>query len=324
MTHPYHEYRQGKMERERVGKILHDDKHADKGMIRDAVHRHESRLHPGEKETKLKHGGVALGKKARHRLDKPGRKRRADGGGVDDPISPDDLSDDKRRQMDDALNSLGQVKRAKGGRVKGNGGVHVNVMVAPKSGPQMPGMGLPPGPMPAPGPVGALGGAPPGPGLPPGGPPPIMRKRGGRVHRDDGGIVRSVGKDKLANEMGAKPPWRAVMSQKTPEQVRNTMRNQMNEASDISDTVDRKKGGRVGRGIGRMTPVKAEGMRNGTQVQNSAAPDDQKDMRTFPPVTYNTGGRVKAHKYPKMEYGAVSGLGRIEKAEAYGPKRGRG
>lgn len=278
--HPFSHVRQGRVERERVGKILRDDKHADKGMIREAAHKHEKRLHAGEPETKLKHGGVAHGKKPMHRLDKP--------------------------------------HRAKGGRVKG--GVHVNVMVAPKSAPQMPGMGLPPGPMPAPGPVGALGGAPPGPGLPPGGPPPMMRKKGGRVHRDDGGIVRSVGKDKLANEMGAKPPWRAMMSQKTPEQVRNTMRNQMNEASDIDNTVGRKKGGRVGRGIGRMTPVKAEGMRNGTQVQASPSPDDQKDMRTFPPVTYNTGGRVKAHKYPHMTAGAVSGEGRLEKIAA---QRGR-
>lgn len=73
----------------------------------------------------------------------------------------------------------------KGGRVKGT---TVNVIVAPQNAPkvmapQMPPPGVGPMPMPPPG----AGGPPPGMGgPPPGGPPPMMRKRGGRVPMDAG------------------------------------------------------------------------------------------------------------------------------------------
>lgn len=60
---------------------------------------------------------------------------------------------------------------------------------------------------------------------------------------------------------------------------------------------------------GRVGSVKAEGMRNGTQVQHSDGKNDGKYISTKPPITRARGGKIS-----QPDDGAGSGPGRIEKA----------
>jgi hypothetical protein len=51
--------REGKMLKyAKGGKAKHSDVKMDKAVVRNAVHKHERKMHPGKKLTKLKHGGV--------------------------------------------------------------------------------------------------------------------------------------------------------------------------------------------------------------------------------------------------------------------------
>lgn len=185
------------------------DERADRAMIRDAVHRHEKRMHPGEKETPLKRGGKAV-----HRLDRPdrkkGRAKRASGGildfvgtptlsgyGVADSTSSTDKFKKKTATTDTAdtgdlpYKKGGRAQRKKGGRV---GKTNVNVIISqPPEHPAMP-MMPPPMPHPVAPPMGA---APvPRPPMPPVGMPgaaPAPGMPGMMPRRDGGGAFKRGG-----------------------------------------------------------------------------------------------------------------------------------
>lgn len=136
-----------------------------KGGAAEDVHKHETHLHKGQPKTKLKEGGCADGGVAKPRAD----------------------------------------RLARGGKTKhGKSHTTVNVVVG-RSHPQpvpvpkpipvpVPAGAGPGGPGPMPPPPGA--GAPP-PGMPPDGGGPMPFKKGGRVHRANGGNAEASQRDKI-------------------------------------------------------------------------------------------------------------------------------
>lgn len=188
MAHPHAEHRQHKVERSRVAHLTKG--YAKGGAVKGDASIGKQALSLHAKEHKALH---AEGHESKHRMDRP--------------------------------------KRAKGGRVgkksKGNSRTIVNVITgghpaggAPPPMPAGPPMGIagpPPGAMPPPGapPPGArppMPMPPPGAGGPPGMP---MRKKGGRVQRDDGGTVKSnddqsfqsMNQAASAQRQGQSQPW---------------------------------------------------------------------------------------------------------------------
>jgi len=145
---------------------------------------------------------------------------------------------------------------------------------------------------------------------PPGMPPPGIRATGGRayakggaVKRADGGDVselsRWVGKVKLRDKMGGKPPWTALKTQRDPISAQDEMRGQMQRSQDISDAVPRRaKGG----------AVKSVGMHVGTKVSHDLGKNDTADIGRKRVVTFMAGGRV-----------ARKAGGRIEASNAVEP-----
>ncbi len=197
------------------------DARQDRIAVARGIHAHERHDHPGKPLTKLADGGRAEGGAAPKRLDRPGRKRRDDGGATD-AMQRAVSAGLAKSFADDANKTPG---RARGGRSPHKGG-HVNVIVAtgspqgqdrpvpvpvPIGGPPRPPM-PPPGPPPMAGPPpGAMGPGggppmmPPGAGMPPGLArppmggmmPPGMRADGGRAEAGE-----AHGKD-VAFEMTA-------------------------------------------------------------------------------------------------------------------------
>lgn len=141
MAHPFHEHKQHKVEKQRVG-------HITRGYASGGAVRHEEAEEAESTAKRAKRGGMmAEGKKAKHRHDR--------------------------------------MPRAKGGRAKGKGATHVNVIIGGQKDntPPMP-VPVPAGgpPMPPPG-MGAMAPHPPIGSPPPGAGavPMIPRKKGGRV-----------------------------------------------------------------------------------------------------------------------------------------------
>lgn len=152
------------------------DARQDRIAVAKGVHKHEKHLHQGEPLTKLKDGGSAEGHGSRRRLDRPGRKKRDDGGAADAATAAMTRAVDAG--LAKSVNPANPAQRARGGHAgKGKGPGHVNVIVATGS-PQgqdrpvpvpVPAAGGPPRP-----PMGPMGAPPPGmggPGMGPGGPP---------------------------------------------------------------------------------------------------------------------------------------------------------
>lgn len=317
MAHPFAEHRQTKKEHSRVGHITngyatggavkHSDEAEDRKLIRSMV-----------KKADLK----ADGGKAKHRMDRPKRKR-AEGG----PIKMQGNSDGSVRVIDPRTGQVfysgsasgaaqaqaqqaarirrmenrgGAVNRAKGGRVgkKGNAKTIVNVITGghPAAG------GVPPGPPMAASPpmgIAPAGMAPPptmparppmpGPGMPPGGPPggpPMpMRAKGGRINRADGGGAFDANRQLGQGMLKVLVP----IEKKYGNAMQSAQRQQMDETY---SKVGRARGGQVHKPHG--SPVFNESVREGTQVQHDPGKNDLKDMGRGKPVTFKSGGRVRS------------------------------
>jgi hypothetical protein len=292
MGHPFAAHKQHLVERKRVGHITKG--YASGGAVSAA----DEGGQPSAKATRQRDALAVTGKPARERLDKP--------------------------------------CRARGGRAPKAKGTNVNVIIAPQGGqspqpPNAPPPGLPPIPPgqaaapppmpmrpPMPMPPGA---APPG-AMPPGGP---IRSAGGRAYakggavkkRADGGEVgwkeRFVGRGKLRDEMGGKPPPMGFDFTRSKTQAEDTMRGQMQRAEDVSDAVPRRPEGRAKGGR-----VFNAGVHAGTSVQHTDGKMDQRNVGRGKVVTYKTGGAVFApptgKMAPKFEGGAGGGEARIAKA----------
>lgn len=166
------------------------DSAEDKAMVRKAIRQHETHDHPGKGHTalKLKDGGHVDGKHSKARMDRPGRKHLATGGGA----------------------GMGK---------KDGKGNHVNVIVAGGQGAPRP----VPVQVPVGGPPGAgMGMAPPMPPRPPMGPPPgggmpmppgaMPHARGGRTYARggkvemDGGASGGLGRIEKIKDYGKPVP----------------------------------------------------------------------------------------------------------------------
>lgn len=137
-----------------------------------AVHKHEARLHKGEKETPFKHGGKVDGKKPHARADKYARGGSVPRGHTKININMGASEADKKDAMKKGVALGAQLAAAKmaGGMPRPGAGAPMQARP-----PAAPG-----GPMP--------GGAPPMGAGPQGVPPTVGQKRGGRTFAKGGSV----------------------------------------------------------------------------------------------------------------------------------------
>lgn len=297
----------------KVGGAVKSDEAEDKAMIKKAVHKHEKHDHKGEPLTKLKNGGEAEGEKAHHR---PDRKARAAGGSTK-------------------------------GKKKGH--AQVNVIVAGGGGQPAPHPMMPP-PMAAPGgpppmpprpPMPPPGAAGPGAGMPPPGMPPRpMANKGGRIMKDSGGGVYSSKAEALRNmsksaqtAVGAhakdveytrpssgapdsNPDWR-----KAVEDV--SAKKESSPPSDDSAPAGEKNGGRQKKARGGLTSAGPLNY-DGAKKQGNSDPSWKKNGGSSNEKEETASGRSLGGRAPAMSHGSGGGLGRLDKAKAYGASHRRG
>lgn len=296
MAHPYQAHRSHKVEKERVGHIAgrshyarggavsgeeDSDTASDKAIAKDAVHKHERKLHKGQPMTKLKAGGAVEGKAPKHHLGK--RAHRAAGGKVG-----------KHHKGKTIINIHAGQPAAAGG---------APMPVPMPAAPMAPPMGPPPG-----GPPPGLGGAPPGmrpPGMPPPGMPP-MRARGGKV----------TGKhDGPGDKMPQDPPgWTESKRHKTPVQHTD---GKGSETKDIGrgKPVTYRRGGAVKNASNAVPTTPAYGGKPTVSRTEHAV----KPVGGMPKVSqpeHAGGGNFRS-----IPAGAKSGEGRLQKTRAAAHER---
>jgi hypothetical protein len=196
--------------------------------------------------------------------------------------------------------------RARGGRTKKHGSTHVNVIVAPQGGGAgpagiAPGLARPPVVPVAPGlpPAAGMGAPamPPRPpmAMPPGGMPPMggppgavppgivpPRKRGGRVHREDGGPTGSVGDAK---------------EQAAEENLINS------QAAATANAASKKRGGRVHEDEAQDRALIQKTLKDEGLIRSDKAEKTSVRAR---------GGRLP-NQVHHMTAGSVTGIARLEK-----------
>lgn len=351
MSHPHNEHRDHKVQKSRVSHITrgyasgggvnvsHEDEAEDKALIKKTVKKKALRM---------------TGGKVNARLD-----RRARGGHVKAKRDDEDLDREAEHEQR-------ETKRARGGRTK-HGKTNVNVIVAPQGGhpgmapggpPPMgppPGMGMPPpGAVPPHPPMAGPPGAPPM-GIPPGGMsapggPPLMHKRGGRaykkggrVHRADGGYsddespMTAMEKVDAMERAGhgavpqaSRPERRSLVNQAFKDTLGGNTRNAIGlpggnkqlfgVGRDAGDWSNKKNGGRIKRASGggvKSGPGWTESTKNMTQISHDPGKNDGKDIGRPKPITYKSGGRIDAPNgvdpATKMPGGAGGGEARLFK-----------
>lgn len=139
---------------------------------------------------------------------------------------------------------------------------------------------------------------------------------GGKVKRDDGGAVNGQNQSSLDQALLTQEESQATANAASKNRGGAVKRARGGKVESQKGVIDQGPGGSDAKpGAGWK-----EGLKDGTQVQGSPGKDDLNEIKSKPAALVRArGGKVGAeHKFPKMTGGGRGGLGRLEKAKAYG------